>query len=51
VKDVMLSGIEYSGAKVIAGPPPRAAPMIPIEITDGKVAGVAKDLGLYDFCG
>jgi Rieske Fe-S protein len=51
VKDVMLGGTEYSGAKVIAGPPPRAAPMIPIEITDGKVAGVAKDLGLYDYCG
>ena len=51
VKDVMLNGAEYSGAKVIAGPPPRAAPIIPIEITDGKVAGVAKDLGLYDYCG
>jgi Rieske Fe-S protein len=51
VKDVMLGGAGYSGAKVIAGPPPRAAPIIPIEITDGKVAGVAKDLGLYDYCG
>jgi Rieske Fe-S protein len=51
VKDVMLGGTEYSGAKVIAGPPPRAAPIIPIEITDGKVAGVAKDLALYDYCG
>jgi Rieske Fe-S protein len=51
VKDVMLNGAEYSGAKVIAGPPPRAAPIIPIEITDGKVAGVAKNLGLYDYCG
>jgi len=51
VKDVMLNGAEYSGAKVITGPPPRAAPIIPIEITDGKVAGVAKDLGLYDYCG
>jgi Rieske Fe-S protein len=51
VKDIMLNGTEYSGAKVIAGPPPRAAPIIPIEITNGKVAGVAKDLGLYDYCG
>jgi Rieske Fe-S protein len=50
VKDVMLNGAEYSGAKVIAGPPPRAAPIIPIEITDGKVAGAAKDIGLYDYC-
>jgi hypothetical protein len=47
----MLNGTEYTGAKVIAGPPPRAAPIIPIEITDGKVAGVASDLALYDFCG
>ncbi|HXZ98597.1 MAG TPA: hypothetical protein VED24_04440 [Candidatus Acidoferrum sp.] len=51
VNDVMLGGTKYSGAKVIAGPPPRAAPIIPIQITDGKVAGVAKDLALYDYCG
>ena len=51
VKDVMPSGAEYLGAKVIAGPPPRAAPIIPIEVKDGKVAGVATDLGLYDYCG
>jgi len=51
VKDIMLNGTEYLGAKVIAGPPPRAAPIIQIEIKDGKVAGVAKDLGLYDYCG
>ena len=51
VKDVMLNGTEYLGAKVIAGPPPRAAPIIPIEIADGKVAGVVGDLGLYDYCG
>jgi Rieske Fe-S protein len=51
VKDVMLNGAEYLGAKVIAGPPPKAAPIIPIEIQDGKVAGVASDLGLYDYCG
>jgi hypothetical protein len=36
---------------VIAGPPPRAAPIIPIEIKDGKVLGVAKDLEIYDYCG
>ena len=51
VKDVMPSGAEYLGAKVIAGPPPRAAPIIPIEVKDGKVAGFATDLGLYDYCG
>jgi len=51
VKDVMQNGTEYLGAKVIAGPPPRAAPIIPIEIQDGKVAGVAKHLALYDYCG
>jgi len=51
VKDIMLNGIEYSGAKVIAGPAPRAAPMIPIEIKDGKVLGVVTDLGIYDYCG
>jgi Rieske Fe-S protein len=50
VKDIMLNGGEYQGAKVIAGPAPRAAPIIPIEIKDGKVLGVAKDLGIYDYC-
>jgi len=51
VKDVMLNGAEYLGAKVIAGPPPRAAPIIPIEIKDGKVAGVPENLDLYSYCG
>jgi Rieske Fe-S protein len=51
VKDSMLDGTEYLGAKVVAGPPPRAAPMIPIEIKDGKVAGIADDLDLYGYCG
>lgn len=51
VKDVMLDGTEYLGAKVIAGPPPRAAPIIPIEIKDGKVAGVPENLQLYGYCG
>lgn len=51
VKDVMLNGAEYLGAKVIAGPPPRAAPMIPIEIKDGKVAGVPANLEIYEYCG
>lgn len=51
VKDVMLNGTEYLGARVIAGPPPRAAPIIPIEIKDGKVAGVPETLELYDYCG
>lgn len=51
VNDVMLDGSEYLGAKVIAGPPPRAAPIIPIEIKDGKVAGVPENLDLYGYCG
>jgi len=51
VKDVMINGSEYLGAKVIAGPAPRAAPIIPIEIKDGRVLGVATDLGIYDYCG
>lgn len=51
VKDVMLDGTEYVGAKVIAGPPPRAAPIIPIEIKDGKVAGVPENVELYGYCG
>jgi len=51
VKDSMLDGTEYLGAKVVAGPPPRATPMIPIEIKDGKVAGIADDLDLYGYCG
>lgn len=51
VKDTMLDGTEYLGANVIAGPAPRAAPMIPIEINDGKVAGVPEKLELYGYCG
>ena len=51
VKDVMPDGTEYLGAKVVAGPPPRAAPIIPIEVKDGKVSGVPDNLGLYGYCG
>jgi len=51
VKDVGANGTQYSGARVIAGPPPRAVPLIPIEIKDGKVAGVAEDLEIYAYCG
>lgn len=51
VKDVTLSGTEYFGAKVTGGPPPRAAPLIPIEIVDGKVAGVPEKLEIYTYCG
>ena len=51
VSDVMLDGTKYLGARVIAGPPPRAAPIIPIEIKDGKVAGVPQNLELYGYCG
>lgn len=51
VKDVMPDGTEYLGAKVISGPPPRAAPIIPIEIKDGKVAGISQNLEVYAYCG
>jgi len=51
VKNSMQDGAEYSGAKVVAGPPPRATPLIPIEIKDGKVVGVPEKLGIYDYCG
>jgi Rieske Fe-S protein len=51
VKDTMPNGTEYIGAKVTAGPPPRAQPMIPIEIKDGKVLGVPDNLELYTYCG
>ena len=51
VSDVMLDGTRYLGAKVMAGPPPRAAPIIPIEIKDGKVAGVPENVELYGYCG
>lgn len=50
VKDVMPDGAEYLGAKVIGGPPPRAAPMIPLEIKDGKVSGVPSNLDIYSYC-
>lgn len=50
VKDVMPDVGEYLGAKVIKGPPPRPAPMIPIEIKDGKVLGVPSNLDIYSYC-
>jgi Rieske Fe-S protein len=51
VKDVMLNGAEYLGAKVMAGPAPRAVPIIPIEIKDGKIAGIPEYLDVYGYCG
>jgi Rieske Fe-S protein len=51
VKDVALNGMEYLGARVTAGPPPRAVPLIPIEIKDGKVTGVPQNLEIYTYCG
>lgn len=51
VKDVTVNGADYLGAKVIAGPPPRAAPLIPVEIKNGKVAGVPDNLDIYAYCG
>jgi Rieske Fe-S protein len=50
VKDVMANGAEYLGAKVLGGPPPRAAPIIPVEIKDGKVSGVPSNLDIFSYC-
>jgi len=51
VNDVMPDGTKYQGAKVIGGPPPRAAPIIPIEIKDGKVSATVSSLTTYSYCG
>jgi Rieske Fe-S protein len=50
VKDVMPNGAEYLGAKVAGGPPPRAAPLIPLLIKDGKVTVVPSNLEVYSYC-
>ena len=50
VRDTMPNAVQYSGARVIGGPPPRPVPIIPIEIKDGKIAGVPKNLQLYGYC-
>lgn len=50
VSDVMPNGIRYLGAKVIAGPPPRAAPVIQVEIKDGKVSGIPLNLEIFSYC-
>ncbi len=51
VRELTQDGTEYLGAKVIAGPPPRAAPIIPIEIKEGKVTGIPDNLEIHAFCG
>ncbi len=51
ITDFSAEGKQYQGARVLAGPPPRAAPMIPLEIKDGKVLGIANDLDIYGYCG
>ena len=51
VTDFSAEGKQYQGARVLAGPPPKAAPMIPIEIRDGKVLGIENDLDIYGYCG
>jgi Rieske Fe-S protein len=50
VKDVMANGTQYLGAKVVGGPPPRAAPIIPVEIIDGKLSGVPTNLDIFSYC-
>lgn len=50
VKDVMSNGAQYLGAKVVSGPPPRAAPIINVAIKDGKVSGVESNLDIFSYC-
>jgi Rieske Fe-S protein len=50
VQDTMPNGAQYLGAKVIGGPPPRAAPIIQVEVKDGKVSGVPSDLDIFTYC-
>ena len=50
VKDVMPNGTEYSGARVISGPPPRALPLIPLEVKDGKITAAQPNLDTYAYC-
>jgi Rieske Fe-S protein len=50
VSDVMPNGVQYLGAKVVGGPPPRAAPIIQVEIQDGKVSGVPSNLEIFSYC-
>jgi hypothetical protein len=35
----------------MAGPAPRAVPIIPIEIKDEKIAGIPENLDIYGYCG
>jgi Rieske Fe-S protein len=50
VKNVMPDGTEYLGARVIAGPPPRAAPLIPLEIKNGKITVAQSNLKIFSYC-
>ncbi len=50
VNDRMPNGIEYLGAKVLSGPPPRAVPIIPVQIKDGKVSGNLPNPDLLAYC-
>jgi len=50
VSDVMPNGAQYLGAKVVGGPPPRAAPIIQVEIKDGKVSGILSNLEIFSYC-
>jgi rieske iron-sulfur protein len=50
VKDVMPNGTDYLGARVISGPPPRALPLIPLEVKDGKITASQPNLETYSYC-
>ena len=50
VEEETEKGELYYGAAVVSGPVPRAFPMIPVEIVDGKVTGVPSNLEWYDYC-
>lgn len=50
VEETDENGNVYYGAKVVAGPVPRAMPMVPVEILEGKVKGIPSNLEWYDYC-
>lgn len=43
--------VKYTGAKRVAGPAPRALPVIPIEIKDGKITGLPAAFPWLVYCG
>lgn len=50
VEETDPNGNDYYGAAVVSGPVPRPFPLIPVEIVDGKLKGIADNLEWYDYC-